>query len=88
MPENINEHEINLSSSTFGNQSMTPHASVLYSRFQPSTEMPSVIRVLIKSHVVKNERQAQRLILTVVLLFVIAAIVFYILSFQHSSVVI
>lgn len=77
-----------MSSSTFGNQSMAPHASVLYSRFQPSTELPFVIRALIKSHIVKNERQAQKLILLGVVLFIIAAAVFFFLSFQSPTVTI
>ena len=85
-PNNQNEAEINLSGDTFGNRSSLPHASVLYSRFQPSNELPFVIRMLIKGKLVKNEAQAQKLILLVVLLLVIVAAVFFILSFQDPSV--
>ncbi len=88
MNPNQNETEINLSSDTFGARSALPHASVLYSRFQPSTELPFVVRALIKSRIVRNEVQAQKLILTIVLLFIIAAIVFFILSLQDPAVVI
>jgi hypothetical protein len=86
MNPNQNESEINLSSSTFGNQSASPHASVLYSKFQPSNDLPFVVRALIKTKMVRNEAQAQKLILTVVLAFIIVAAVFFILSFNKPAV--
>ncbi len=86
MNPNQNESEINLSSETFGARSAVPHASVLYSRFQPSAELPFVVRILIKSKMAKDEKQAQKLILLSVALFVIAAAVFFILAFQDPAV--
>jgi hypothetical protein len=88
MNPNQNESEINLSSETFGTTSAKPHASVLYSRFQPSYELPFVIRALIKSKMVKNEQQAQKLILGVVLILIAAAAVFFVLSAQDPNVTI
>ncbi len=86
MNPNQNESEINLNSDTFGNKSSLPHASVLYSRFQPSYELPFVIRALIKSKMVRNEIQAQKLILMLVGFLVIAAAIFFFLSFADPDV--
>ncbi len=88
MNPNQNESEINLSSNTFGNVNAKPHASVLYSKFQASAELPLVVRALIKGHIVKNEGQAQKLILTIVLVFIIAAVILFALSVHKPALTI
>lgn len=86
MNPNQNESDINLSSNTFGGANAVPHASILYSKFQPSAELPLVVRALVKSRIVQNETHAQKLILAVIFLFIIAAVTFFVLAVQGPSI--
>ncbi len=69
--------------STYG---AMPRASVLYSRFQPSNELPGIIRFLLKIKIVKNEKQAEKLILLLILLLIVATSAMFVLAFQEPVV--
>lgn len=82
----INENEINISQGA--NQIVTPHASVLYSRFQPSDQRPWIISALIKTRLAKNDSQAQKILLVLVIIAIIVAISFFVFAFQTKPIVI
>lgn len=89
---NPNDAEINLS----GNASVTgginrpsqglPRVSVLYSRFQPSNQVPFIIKAVMKVGIAKNDAQAQRVILVIVILFILAALAMYYFAFKDATV--
>jgi carbon starvation protein CstA len=94
----MNPDEINLNSSgstptpqftgtsPLANSYSTPKVSVLYSRFQPSNQLPAIIRVLLKTKVVKSEKQAEGLILGFIIVLIIVTAVIFTLSFQETPV--
>jgi hypothetical protein len=65
-----------------------PRASVLYSRFQPSNELPGIIRFLLKIKIVKNEKQAEKLILLLILFIIAASTALFIFAFQEPEITI
>lgn len=65
-----------------------PRVSVLYSRFQPSNELPGIIRFLLKIKIVKNEKQAERLLLLFILFVIVATIVLFMFAFQDPEIII
>ncbi len=83
---NINENEINISQGA--NQIVTPHASVLYSRFQPSNQRPWIISALIKTRLAKNDGQAQKILLVLVIIAIVIAVGFFIFAFKTEPIVI
>lgn len=84
--QNPNTAGLNRPSSFNSSYSAMPRASVLYSRFQPSNELPGIIRLLLKLKLVKNEKQAEKLILLLILLLIVAATALFVLAFQEPAV--
>lgn len=68
--------------------SSTPRASVLYSRFQPSNEIPGIIRFLMKIKIVKTEKQAEKLILLLILLLIVVTATIFVFAFKEPEVII
>ena len=46
----------------------SPSSRLLYAKFQKSADTPFVVSLLIKSHIVKNEAGARKLLLAVVII--------------------
>lgn len=49
-------------------------APIIYSRFQRSNDIPTIVRVIMKSRIVKTEKQAQKFIILLILIIVGAAV--------------
>ncbi len=91
---NLDQNEINLSGSQAelgqstggGLNTGLPRVSVLYSKFQPCNELPWIVKVLVKSKLVKTEKQAEKFLLIFIILLILAAIVLFALSFKEAPV--
>ncbi len=51
-----------------------PSAPIIYSRFQRSNDIPTIVRVVMKTRVVKNEKQAQIFLLGLVFVLICVAL--------------
>ncbi len=49
-------------------------APIIYSRFQRSNDIPTIVRVIMKSRIVRTEKQAQKLIILLILIIIATAI--------------
>lgn len=62
------------------------HASILYSRFQPSNQVPGIIRLLMKIKIAKNEKQAEKITLVIIFFIIIFAIALFLFAFKDVEV--
>ena len=58
---------------------------LLYAKFQKSSQTPYIITLLIKNHIVKDEKGARKLLLAISLIIFIISMYFIIKSFNGPS---
>ena len=71
----------------FDEETKINNPSLLYAKFQKSSETPSIILFLIKKHIVKDEASARRLLLTLVIFVFLISIYFFSNSFGNPTFV-
>ena len=70
-----------MSNIEFENENQNQHGSFLYTKFQSSNQKPGIVNFLIRKNIVKNQTQANAILLILVLACFVAAYFIY----QHYN---